>query len=81
MKMIFILALVVTAIVTLTPSSMPAIVGGFFAVSLLLIAVSDYARRPRFRGRSPGKFTPPNTRASPQELDAAATWTYTTFSA
>ena len=62
--------------------SVPAIVGGVFGCGLLLMAFSDYSRKPRFRVRAVRKATPQAAAsATSSQVDAASAWTYTTLSA
>ena len=56
--------------------------GSVFVCRLLLIALNDYARKPRFRLRSTRLLTTHSSRsATSPNAGAACDWTYTTRSA
>jgi hypothetical protein len=59
----------------------PGMIGGIFACSLLLFAIGDYTRKPRFRVRCDSTaIAPAATPAKASEVEAATLWTHTTVS-
>ena len=61
--------------------SFPALIGGAFIIGLLLLAFSDYSRKPRFRaGHTRQATRRVITPATSSKIDPASAWTYTTIS-
>jgi hypothetical protein len=61
--------------------SFPALIGGVFSIGLLLMAFSDYSRKPRFRaGRTRQATRGVTTPATAPKIDPASAWTYMTIS-
>ena len=85
---VFILAFAIVLVARLVVQTsvdvlnLPVLFGVLFGSGLLFLVFSDYSRKPRFRcngRRNPS--APATTPAMSSDADAAAAWTYTTFSA